>query len=241
MIEKCRRFLECVAFDPAWTCTLCGAEIFEGYFCAACENDLPFNDGAICSHCGRKLETTAPVCGTCKNRLTDLDAGRSVFLYEGTAAELIKRFKYANERYLARVFAVYLAKLYEESGFVADAAVSVPMLEEDEKKRGYNQTVLLAEAFSAMTGLPALSPLVKKKTTEHQSQLSGRDRLKNLESAFKVSGKDSVEGRSLIIVDDVTTTGATLQAVAKELKRNGAARVYALTAASVPADKEIRQ
>ncbi|PWM75048.1 MAG: hypothetical protein DBX59_02535 [Bacillota bacterium] len=234
MFGKLKRFIVGAAFDAHWTCAVCGREIFgEGYFCRECEKQLPAIGENFCAHCGRELETPAPVCETCKNRLTEVDGGRSAFRYEGSARALVKKFKYGGAKWLAEVFALSLREIYDKSGFSADAAVSVPMLKKDIKKRGYNQTDELLRAFSALTGVPAAYPLEKRRLTKRQATLAGKDRLKNLIGAFKITDKAAIEGKTVMIIDDVTTTGATLQAVATALKNGGAKRVYALTIASV--------
>lgn len=234
MNDKLRKLLVGAAFDPHWTCAVCGREIFGGgYFCRDCLQKLPFNDKAFCAHCGRALDAPAPVCDTCANRLPALDAGRSVFCYEGAIPPLIRKFKYSGARWLADAFADDLARLYRESGFTADAAVYVPMRKAAQRKRGYNQTELLARAFSERTGVPAICPLVKRKPTKRQAALAGDDRMKNLEGSFAAAERHAAAGKTLVVIDDVTTTGATLQAMAVALKKNGAKRVYALTIASV--------
>ena len=242
MFERWKKFLIAAAFDPRWTCAVCGRENFgEKYICEECEKKLPFIGENRCAHCGRPLAAAAPVCDTCRNRLTEIDGCRSVFRYAGAVETLIKKFKYGGGKWLAEGFAEYLAALFGESGFEADAAVSVPMLEKDEKRRGYNQTKLLAEAFSALTGIPAEDPLRKKRLTARQAALAGKDRLKNLIDAFRVKDKTLTEGKSILILDDVTTTGATLQAVAAALKKGGAKRVYALTIAAVSVGEKTKK
>ena len=235
MAEKFSAFLRRTAFSAEWTCALCGREIFGGgHFCKTCAAELPYNGGGICLHCGRQVKESAPVCPACENRLPDLDAGRSPFVYQGGVADLIRKFKYGGARWLAEVFAPYLAETWEKSGFRADVALWVPMTAKEQKKRGFNQSELLAGEFSLLTGIPALGLLEKKRETARQAGLGGEARRKNTEGAFRTAEKGGAAGKTLLVLDDVTTTGATLQAAANALKRQGAERVYALTIASVP-------
>lgn len=150
MLEFLKRAAEKNAFNPGWTCAYCGREIFDGgYFCRECAEKLPLNDGEICAHCGRELDAPQDYCYTCAGRLTAFDAGRSAFVYEGIVSALIRKFKYGNARYLAKVFAPYLANVYYGSFAAADAVAYVPMLKKDQRKRGFNQTELLAREFCA--------------------------------------------------------------------------------------------
>ena len=233
MFEKWKAAAKKAAFNLHWTCAHCGGEIFDGgYFCKDCLKRLPFVGESICSHCGRKTVSPREYCDTCAGRLTAFDTARSVFLYEGVAAELVKKFKYGNARYLAEVFAPFLAEVYKTMP-TADAVISVPMYKKDEKKRGYNQTVLLAEAFSRLTGVKHVFAAEKRKTAEKQVGLGRASLLKNSENAFRIADKKAVAGKNILILDDVTTTGATANALADALKKSGAAKVYVLTVASV--------
>ena len=103
-----------------------------------------------------------------------------------------------------------------------------------EKRRGYNQSKLLAQKLSELIGVDVLDCLIKTKETERQATLTGEQRRKNLVDAFKVIDKKSVKDKSILIVDDVTTTGATAQIIAQKLKNAGAIKVYLITVASVP-------
>ena len=99
-------FIRRYFFNPEWRCAACGKEIFGGgYFCAECLAKLPFISGYICGHCGRPVPAPAEYCEACKNRITELDCGRSVFRYEYPVSGLILRFKYGGQKYLGDMFA----------------------------------------------------------------------------------------------------------------------------------------
>lgn len=131
------------------------------------------------------------------------------------------------------MFAPYLANVYYGSFAAADAVAYVPMLKKDQRKRGFNQTELLAREFSALTGLRVISAAEKRRPTAKQAALDRADRLKNMENTFRVADKAAVAGLNILILDDVTTTGATANALAAELKKSGAEKVFVLTVASV--------
>jgi competence protein ComFC len=222
-------------FNPEWRCLLCGKEIFDGeYFCDKCLSELPFNNGAICGHCGREVVAFEPYCSTCKGKLIALDTCRSAFSYKKPISTLIKRLKYGNQRFLIDYFADRLSKLYFSNYFNADGIVFVPMTDKAKRKRGYNQSELLAEKLSSLVLVPVLYCLEKVKDTKRQATLNAAERRKNLESAFRVTDKKSVKGKTLLIVDDVTTTGSTAEVIAERLKKAGAKTVYLLTVARTP-------
>lgn len=233
--EKINKFLSKYFFNPKWKCLACGKEVFkEENFCEECRKKLPFNDGVICAHCGRKVVEPEDYCTTCIERLTDVDLARSAFSYELPISSLIKDLKFKNRKYLADIFAEYLALVYYKNLFAPDFITFVPMTDTSLKERKYNQSELLANGLSKRVGVQVLRVLEKTKDTVRQVQTKSKDeRFKNLKSAFKVVDKKSVQGKKILVVDDVTTTGATGQALAEKLKSAGAETVYLLTIASV--------
>ncbi len=222
-------------FNPRWKCLVCGKEVFEGQrFCDDCNNILPYNDGPICAHCGRKVIAFENYCSTCKNVLVDLDTCRSAFNYAYPISKLIKDAKYNNCIYVIDYFAKVLSNVYFQNYFNADFLVYIPMTEKAQRKRGYNQSKLLAEKLSNIIDVPVLDCLKKTKNTKRQATLGRIERLKNLDDAFRVIDKKSVVDKNILLVDDVTTTGATAQVIASRLKRAGAKKVNLITVASTP-------
>lgn len=239
-----RRLLELAheaVFGKNCVCAACGEDVFDdGYFCAHCLAELPLNDGYICSKCGRAIEADYPVCLECKAHMPLYDAARSAFRYEARVVGLIKRFK-TGGRYLAAALAARMAPLLADNFPDADLIVSVPMTDKALRKRGYNQADLLADALSLRSGIPyAPAALVKTRDTAAQKHLTAAERAQNLAGSFRVHERALCRGRHVVIVDDVLTTGATADAVAKAVRGAGAARVYVLTAASVPYRERVR-
>lgn len=233
-LKRIKEFIVNKFFNTKWRCNACGREIFDGkYFCDKCEKELPFVKGPICLHCGRETVVPEEYCSTCKNMLTAVDKGRSVFNYEKPISGLIKKAKYSGAKYLIDVFSEYLYLVYTKNYFNADVATFIPMTEKAQKKRGYNQSELLARKFGELSGVKVEQLLVKKKETEHQAKLDRSERLKNLTDVFRTVNKKEIKDKSVIIIDDVSTTGSTGQAVAEKLKSAGAKCVYLLTVASV--------
>ena len=236
--DSWRRFAELAheaVFGKTCVCAACGEDVFDdALFCERCMRTLPFNDGYICSKCGRAIGSDYPVCLECKAHMPLYDAARSALRYEGEAVGLIRRFK-TGGRFLAEALAERMAPLLARHFPDADLLVAVPMTEAARRKRGYNQADLLASALSRRSGIAyAPDALVKTRDTAAQKQLSAAERAKNLAGSFRVHERTACRGRHVVIVDDVLTTGATADAVAKAVRGAGAERVYVLTAASVP-------
>lgn len=234
-VAKLKRFFNKYLFNAKWCCNICGKEIFsDKYFCEKCESSLPYNDGYICQHCGRKVIAPEEYCSTCKNNLISLDKCRSLFVYQKPISNLILSAKYNGNRYLLKMFAQLMAPLYFKHYFNADYLCYVPMTDKAFRKRGYNQSKILAEELSNNIGVQVLDCIKKTKETTRQAKLGRKERLKNLVGVFKVFNKKLVKGKSLLLVDDVSTTGSTAQVIAEALKKAGAKNVYCLSVASVP-------
>lgn len=218
-------------FPDDLTCDLCGRETFGTNICEQCLKTLIFNDKSTCPVCGRR--TIRPeICAECKALPPKFERGVSVFVYEGGAAALIKKFK-TGSAYLKEYFAETLCeKLKDFPKF--DCIASVPMTRRAKSKRGYNQSELLANALSKRLNIPALrGAIVKTKETPEQKTLNRAERSKNLQRCFSVPKPDKIKGKHVLLVDDVLTTGATSDAVAAVLIKAGAEKVYFAAVASV--------
>lgn len=156
---------------------------------------------------------------------------RSPLVYEGGTKKLVSAFKNGRPfiaKYLAPLMVQALKGVPQ-----ADGIVFVPMTDSSLRDRGYNQAELLATEISKATGIPVLYGAVEKiKDTPDQKKLSRAERLKNLQACFKVD-KRLVRGKRLILVDDVLTTGATVESIAQALKKAGKCSVFVITSAAV--------
>jgi ComF family protein len=163
-----------------------------------------------------------------------VDRTRAIGEYEGTLRDLIHAFKYGGRQSIAQPLATRMcscgAELLDDGGCI----VPVPLHWRREYRRGFNQALELARYL----GLPIVNALVRRRHTQPQVELAADRRYDNVEGAFALRhqrfGKvPAIAGLKIILVDDVSTTGATLEACAKVLKQAGASQVYALTAARV--------
>lgn len=223
-------------FPLTHTCNNCGREIFSGeYFCKECEESIIYNDKIICDHCGRRTFNAENYCYSCAGRETYFVKARSAFVYAPPISTMIARLKYTNKKYLAKIFAKYLSFTYYKNFMCCDAVTFTPMTDERKEERGYNQAEVLAEEFCKIVGIPIINNvLVKTKETPRQATIpTAKERRENLKGSFKVQNKKEVEGKNILLIDDVMTTGATVETLCELLNKAGAKSVTVLTVASV--------
>lgn len=198
--------------------------------CPQCKDKLKPIRHAFCYKCGRPLSSdTEEYCEDCRRKKHFFDEGRALYVYEEVAGS-IYRFKYAKRQEYACFFGGEMAEKLE--GFIqktgADALIPVPLSVRRMYKRGYNQAQLLAEEISCRTGVPVYSDFVVRiKDTVAQKGLNPSQRQNNLKRAFKIARND-VKLSTIIIIDDIYTTGSTADAVAKLLRKAGVQKIYVL-------------
>lgn len=159
------------------------------------------------------------------------DRALSPLVYDEGSADLLFRFKNGRP-YIARYLSRFIAEKVKELP-ATDGIVFVPASDSALRDRGYSQSELLAVEVSKSTGIPVLYGAVERaRTTPAQKNLPRAERLKNLNAAFKAN-KKLVKDKTIIIIDDVMTTGATLDSLAQALKNAGAHKIFAVAAASV--------
>lgn len=241
LCEAAGRFLVdpllCVVFPSE--CAACGKPITRptrGPLCCACWSALPRHSlGGLC-RCGLRLVAGQGPCGRCRRGLSFFSRGTSLGPYEGSLRVAIHELKYRGRR---RVAARLAEELVQADGVFpvlegADALVPVPLHPRRLRERGFNQAELLALAVGRSTRLPVLrGALLRRRDTLPQAGLSAARRRANVASAFVVRRRGLVAGRVLVLVDDVTTTGATVHACAAMLRECGAKDVRLLSAARV--------
>jgi len=174
------------------------------------------------------------VCARCRSTRTDYDAGYSAYIYADALRELVHLFKYRKRRYLGPFLGRLLLKYVREhaDGFPYDAIVPVPLHWWRYCSRGFNQAADLARPLSKQLRIPILKRSLRRvRYTRPQVILSHEERRSNIRNAFKVSRPASVAGKKLLLLDDVITTGATLNECARVLKKAGSATVTIVTLA----------
>jgi ComF family protein len=209
-------------------CVGCGA--FGSFLCQSCQAELPRARPPRCPICWKPQRGPAP-CGRCRQERPAFQGARSLHIYDGAAREAVRALKYNYLSALAQPMAQLMARyVEEEEGIEADLLVAVPLHGRRRRLRGYNQSALLARELSRLCGLSlAERALARRRNTPPQARsVDAEARKRNVADAFNADRR-WVEGKRALLVDDVMTTGATLDACARALREAGAASVWALT------------
>jgi ComF family protein len=200
------------------------------YLCAACLARIDWISPPLCPHCGEPTPAGAP-CPRARRHLPLLDGLRSAAWHTGPLRVAVHRYKYRGQRVLAGPLAGILLRAWRREPPPADLLVPVPLHAQRLRERGFNQSALLARHVSHEIGIPMDAHALRRvRHTAPQVELSGPERLANVEGAFVYAGA-SLSGRAVCLVDDICTTGATLQACASVLREAGARSVWAFTLA----------
>jgi ComF family protein len=230
--------------DSLWPplCLLCQTPVcgHDGV-CPGCWPQLPWIRPGGCSRCGLPLAAPAPdhtvwLCGPChQNPGSPLARGRSVLAYTSVSQSLVLGLKTHDKTWTAPVLASWMARAGQPLKTDCMWMVPVPLHWTRLMKRGFNQSALLGLHLSRILGLPCLPVLRKKRPTASQGTLSRKGRAANVRGAFGVRSRYAMglKGRPVLLVDDVWTTGATLESCAQALKAAGSGPVSALTLARV--------
>lgn len=197
-----------------------------------------------CMACGTLLSEKKEFCKSCAETLHRVElkevyninnrynAATGAFYYNGSGKIMLLRYKYSGKRYLAGVFAKYMAQAVEKqySGLKFDVITYVPMTKLEKAKRHFNQSELLAKQLSKILDVECKSLLKKTKNTPKQHKLDIETRTENLKNCFAANKKESIKGKMVLLVDDVKTTGTTLNECSKVLRRAGAKAICCVTA-----------
>jgi len=234
--KNCKRIM-----DAAWNlifpprCPVCDGIVKNGKreICESCRPKVKYITEPRCLKCGKHLsEEEQEYCRDCSARPHLYRQGRALYDY-GSVAGAIYRFKYKEKREYGDVFGEELA--YFLGDYIRrirpDALIPVPLYPMKERVRGYNQAKVLAEVLGKHLNIPVESDLVRRnRNTKALKSLNSKERLNNLKNAFILS-KNSVKLKTIIIVDDIYTTGSTIDAVSEVLLKAGVENIYFITLA----------
>lgn len=204
--------------------------------------DVRFLDEPCCHYCGFPFDFEKPgltddavsACGRCAARTPAYDHARAAFAYDEASRSLVLRFKHGGETEGVPMFAQQMQRAGRRLLAGADVIIPVPLHRRRLLKRRFNQSALLARALSKRTGLRLdTDSLLRKRHTPSQGGQSFVGRKRNVSGAFQVSEEVDLKDKHIILIDDVMTTGATLESCARTLKRAGASRVDAIVLSRV--------
>ena len=213
---------------PAQPCLLCGALSHDGICCAACRAELPRLSSAHCPTCA--LPTLAgETCGKCLRHPPHFDHTIAAFSYSFPISQLVKALKFREQLLLVNFLA---DELVTRIAVTPDMIVAMPLHPTRMRSRGYNQSQLLAERIASRMKVMLGSDVCHRvRDTPPQSSLPLKERDKNMRQAFSVSHPETIRGKHIAIVDDVMTSSASMEELAKILKKAGAVTVTACVVA----------
>lgn len=200
--------------------------------CPDCIKNLSFVKDPVCKKCGKEvLSSDIEYCFDCMKHKRSYESGRALVNYDEYARNSIAKIKYKNKREYLDFYGDALSLRYEKiiRRMEADGLVPVPVHPSRKRERGFNQAELLARRIEANLNIPVFPELlVRNKKTMPQKELNPTERLKNLEEAF-LPGKQVQGLKNVILIDDIYTTGSTVEACTRVLKKSGIEKVYFLT------------
>ncbi len=209
------------------------------FVCGSCFSAIRPIEQQECARCGDPLpEAAIDLCERCASEPVRFEWARSVGIYDGVLARLIQRLKYEKERALAQDLAQLLADYLRNKNLLDkfDCITFVPMSPKSLRLRGFNSAELLARKTGKRVQKPVIAALRKTRETRPQMELSGEERKRNLQNAFapKLQGA----AKSILLIDDVYTTGTTVRECSQILIENGWERVAVLTLARTPIERD---
>ena len=210
-------------------CVGCGR--LGGFLCPECLGKLSRLLPPLCPNCGRP-QASGIICPDCWQRQTEIDGIRSLFRFDDIIRKAIHQLKYRNLKAISPCLAELLADYLRSNPLPGEALICVPLHPRRLRERGYNQSNLLARGLGERIDLPVIENcLIRVKQTQPQVRAADvEERRRNVVDAFRCCD-ERISGRQIILIDDVCTSGATLESCAVALKNKGAISVWGLTLA----------
>lgn len=222
-----------IFFPQNIKCIICGKEDNEYGICDDRYSKLPFIKGIVCKKCGTNVKN-GDVCIECKGNNLEFERTFAIFDYEGKIRRTILDLKQNGEKYLAKPLSIVIVDYLEDLDMKFDMIIPMPIHTARRKERGFNQCELLLEEVKSRFGNVYEDVLIRHKDTPHQTGLNRDNRKNNLQDAFKVKDKSKIKGKTVLVFDDIYTTGTSMNECARTLKKSGAGKVYGLCLARTP-------
>ena len=205
------------------------------WLCRLCKDLVKPIENPTCIKCGAPVENdNQRICVGCMGNKRDfyLQKNFALFVYDDIIRRLIHNFKFANHPEIARGIGIFIKEKKNASIFEdVDYLTYIPLHRKRQAKRGYNQALLIAREISGLTGIPIAPMLKRKRDTKAQSLLNYAARVNNVKDAFEVCGNAGIATKTIMLIDDIYTTGNTLNACAQALLKKGAKNVVSFTVA----------
>ena len=216
-------------------CLLCGRDLPDNnFFCEKCEEEDIYNEGPRCVKCDTMIKEENLICDDCKNSHRYFEKCYCPLNYNAKVRSAILKFKDDNARFYAKPFAELIYNRIKDENLQIDFIMPVPSHKNVIKRRGYNPPELIAKELALIMHLPVKQALIKNIDTTAQKTLSYQERQDNLRDSITRDRKIDIKGKSILIVDDVITTCATVNACALLLQKSKV--VYACAVARTTKD-----
>lgn len=213
------------------TCCFCG-KVSEKELCKTCAEKVIYIEEPRCKRCGKPVRyAEQEYCYDCQKNTHAYEQGRSLWLHKMPVSLSIYQFKYKNRRIYGEFYAKEMARLYGNliQLWGVEVIVPIPLHRKKRKLRGYNQAEIIARQLGEIMGITVdCGSVVRNRYTRPQKELNDKERKKNLKQAFSVTDKWR-DYKRVLLIDDIYTTGSTIDTVAEELKKNGVQKVWFLT------------
>ena len=221
-------------------CGICECMLEKEGLCPDCWSKIRWISKPKCRICGQPFTTEMDlldsVCAQCSSKKPYFDKAISVFVYDDFSKKIILKFKHSDATYLAEMLAKWMFRAATLEIESSDLIIPVPIHFTKRLKRKYNQSELLAQKISEISGVKYEPRILKKiKQTSPQEGLSGNQRRKNVIGSFGINEKYEhlLKNKRILLIDDVFTTGSTVNECAKVLKKHGTKEIFVLTIAKV--------
>lgn len=230
-IKLIEKFLN-VLYPP--TCPVCGEilKVNNNQVCSKCKKKIKYIHEPACKKCGKALAfEEQEYCYDCSRREHIFTRGVALWVYDENIKKSIYRFKYNNKREYAKIYAneIMLHHGRQIIEWKADGIIPIPLHKSKIKSRGFNQAEVIAQELSKVLSIPCYNDcVIRTKKTLPQKALNNKQRINNLKNAFKIK-QDDVKLRKIILIDDIYTTGITIDSVSEVLIQIGVEKVYFIT------------
>lgn len=228
-IDSLRRLI-----SPGYSCYICGRELEHPEYpiCEACKKEMKPINGRVCAICGEPVVEPNNFCDECYGNSHDYDVARSCFVYDDYSRKVVTDLKYKRRKYVVPFMAREMLLKLEDFGAMPDIIVPVPITAKRYSERKFNQSELIANELNELTGnvLEVRTDLIIRAVDKTpQAQLNLEQRRKNLKGVFKLGSREKLTDKTVLILDDVYTTGSTVSEIAKVLRKLNPKSIWVLT------------